>query len=99
MRKAFGVAAVLMGLSVAVNAAPLPNSQNDATVISVNRGAKKFTAQSDTASSTYNTTERTVFRVGTTPTSWTAVKAGSKVSIIYHLDGNSPVADEVVIGD
>jgi hypothetical protein len=99
MRKAFGVAAVLMGLSAAVNAAPLPNSQNDATVISVNRGAKKFTAQSDTASSTYDTTDRTVFRVGTTPTSWTAVKAGSKVSIIYHLDGNSPVADEVVIGD
>ena len=99
MRKAFRVAAVLMGLSAAVNAAPLPNSQNDATVISVNRGAKKFTAQSDTASSTYDTTDRTVFRVGTTPTSWTAVKAGSKVSIIYHLDGNSPVADEVVIGD
>ena len=99
MRKAFGVAAVLMGLSAAVNAAPLPNSQNDATVISVNRVAKKFTAQSDTASSTYDTTDRTVFRVGATSTSWTAVKAGSKVSIIYHLDGNSPVADEVVIGD
>jgi len=99
MRKAFGVAAVLMGLSAAVNAAPLPNSQNDATVISVNRGAKKFTAQSDTASSTYDTTDRTVFPGRYHPTSWTAVKAGSKVSIIYHLDGNSPVADEVVIGD
>ena len=70
-----------------------------ATVISVDRGAKKFTAQSGTASSTYNTTDGTVFRVGTTPTSWTAVKAAAKVSIIYHLDGNSLVADEVVIGD
>ena len=46
-----------------------------------------------------NTTDGTVFRVGTTPTSWTAVKAAAKVSIIYHLDGNSLVADEVVIGD
>ena len=88
-----------MGLSAAVIAAPLSNSQQDATVVSVDPGAKKFTAQSGTANSTFHTTERTVFRVATTPTSWTAVKAGSKVSIIYHLGGNSTVADEVVIGD
>src|SRR5215469_1580574 len=99
MRTAFGLAAVLMSLSAAVIAAPLSNSQQDATVVSVDPGAKKFTAQSGTASSNYHTTDRTVFRIGTTSTSCTAVKAGSKVSIIYHLGGNSTVADEVVIGD
>jgi hypothetical protein len=90
MCKAFGVATVLIGLSAAVNAAPLSNSQKDATVISVDRGAKKFTAQSGTASSTYNTTDGTVFRVGTTPTSWTAVKAAAKVSIIYPSRRQQP---------
>jgi hypothetical protein len=99
MRKAFWVAAVFIGLLVAVDAAPLSTSQQDATVTSVDRGSKKFTVQSGTASSTYSTTDRTVFRVGTTPNSWGAVKAGSKVSIVYHLDGKSLVADEVVIGD
>jgi hypothetical protein len=78
MRTAFELAAVLMGPSAAVIAAPLSNSQQDATVGSVDRGAKKCTAQSGTANSNYHTTGRKVFRVGTTPTSWTAVRLDQK---------------------
>ena len=96
MRKTFGLAAVLMGFVAAVNAAPLSNSQ-DTTVTSVDRGGKKLIVQSGFGSSTYNATDRTVFRVGTTPSAWTEIKAGSKVSIIYHLDGKSQIADEVLI--
>ena len=44
MSKAFGVAAVLMGLPAAVNAAPLPNSQKDATVIFRDRPSGACTA-------------------------------------------------------
>ena len=44
MSKAFGVAAVLMGLPAAVNAAPLPNSQKDATVIFRDRPSGASTA-------------------------------------------------------
>src|ERR1700752_44939 len=96
MRKTFGLAAMLMGFVAAVNAAPLSNSQ-DTTVTGVDRGGKKFTVQSGFGTSTYHTTDRTVFRVGTTPTNWTEIKAGSKVSILSHLDGNSQIADEVMI--
>jgi Cu/Ag efflux protein CusF len=96
MRKTFGLASVLMGFVAAVNAAPLSNSQ-DTTVTSVDRSGKKFTVQSGFGNSIYNTTDRTVFRVGTTPTAWTEIKAGSKVSIIYHLDGDTHIADEVLI--
>jgi hypothetical protein len=97
MRKTFGLAAALMGFVTAVNAAPLLTSQTDTTVTGVDRSAKKFTVQSGFGTSTYNTTDRTVFRVGTTPTNWTEIKAGSKVSILSHLDGNSQIADEVMI--
>jgi len=37
--------------------------------------------------------------VGATPINWAAVKTGSKVGVVYHLDGRNPVADEVVIGN
>jgi hypothetical protein len=39
-----------------------------------------------------------MFRVGTAPSNWAAVKTGEKVGINYHLDGRTPVADEVAIG-
>jgi hypothetical protein len=55
--------------------------------------------QSSTGTSAYKTTNHTVFRVGITPTNGTAVKAGSKIGIVFHLEANKPVADEVVIGD
>lgn len=98
MRKVLWATVLTMGFAAAVNAAP-PSTQQDGVVTAVNRSGKTFIAQSDSGASTYKTTDRTVFRVGATPSSWAAIKAGSKVGIVYHLDGQNPVADEVVIGD
>ena len=98
MRKIFWATVLMTGFAALANAAP-PSTQQDGVVTHVNRSGKSFIAQSDAGASTYKTTDRTVFRVGATPTSWAAIKAGSKVGIVYHLDGKNPVADEVVVGD
>jgi hypothetical protein len=69
----------------------------NATVLGVDRADKRFTTQSGFGSSTFKTTNHTMFLAGTAPTNWGAVKIGSKVGITYHLEGRSQVADEVVI--
>jgi len=101
MRKALWAAVVIAGLTAAANAAPPATQQDGRVVTAVDRSNRSFVALSYTDGSTnnYKTTDRTVFRVGSTPTSWAAVKAGSKVVIVYHLEGQGPVADEVVISD
>jgi hypothetical protein len=99
MRKVFWATAFVMGFAVAANAA-MPSTQQEGVVTQVNRAGGSFIAQSYAGTnSTFKTTQRTLFRVGTTPTSWAAVKVGSKVGVVYHLDGQSPVADEVVIAE
>jgi hypothetical protein len=98
MRKVFLAAVLSMGFAAIASAAP-PSTQQDGVVTAVNRSGKTFTAQTGSSTSSYDTTDRTIFRVGTTPTSWAAVKIGSKVGIVYHLNGQTPIADEVVIGD
>jgi hypothetical protein len=70
----------------------------DGTILGVNRAEKSFTTQSGFGSSTFKTTNHTMFRTGAASTNWGAVKTGSKVGIAYRLEGRSPVADEVVIG-
>jgi hypothetical protein len=40
----------------------------DGTVSEVNRAAKSFTTQSSSGTSTYRTTDHTIFRLGATPT-------------------------------
>jgi hypothetical protein len=83
------------GIAIAAS----PSIPQDGTVTSVDRGNKIFTVQSKSGISTYRATDHTVFRVGITPTNWSAVKAASKVGIVFHLEDNKPVADEVVISD
>ncbi len=98
MSKVLWVSVLMMGFVVVANAAP-PSTQQEGVVTAVNRSGKSFVAQTGSSSATYDTTDRTVFRVGATPTSWAAVKIGSRVGVVSHLDGQKPVADEVVIGD
>ena len=83
MRKTLWAAALMLGFTAGANAAP-QIMHKDGTVIAVNRGGKSPTVQSGFSNSTYTTTDHTIFRVGTAPA--------------YHLDGRSPVADEVTIG-
>jgi hypothetical protein len=97
MRNKLWATAIAIGFAAAANAAS-PSMHIDGTVSEVNRVAKSFTTQSSSGTSTYRTTDHTIFRLGATPTNWDAMKAGTKVGITYHLDGRNPVADEVVIG-
>ena len=96
MHKTFWATAIAIGFAVAANAAP-PSMHTDGTILGVNRSGKSFTAQSGFGNSTFKTTDHTMFRAGTAPTNWGAVKAGSKVGITYHLEGQSRIADEVAI--
>ena len=98
MRKTFWVPAMMMGFATIANAATLPLMHKEATVISVDRMGKSFTTQSNVGSSTFNTTNHTLFQVGAKRTNWGAVKIGDKVGVTYHLNGRNPVADDVVIG-
>ena len=98
MRKIFWASVLMTGFAAFASAAP-PSTQQDGVVTAVNRSGKSFVAQTGSSSATYNTTDRTIFRVGATPTSWAAVKIGSRVGVVSHLDGQNPVADEVVLGD
>src|SRR5215467_3791178 len=95
MRNKLWATAIAIGFAAAANAAS-PSMHIDGTVSEVDRDAKSFTL-STSGKSTYRTTDHTIYRLGTTPTNWGAVKAGTKVGITYHLDGRNPVADEVMI--
>ena len=97
MRKTFWATVMMIGFAAVANAAS-PSMHKDGTVLTVDREGKSLTVQSGFSNSTYRTTDRTTFRVGTAPSTWTAVKIGEKVGINYHLNGRTPVADEVAIG-
>jgi hypothetical protein len=97
MGKTFWATAIVIGFAALANAAP-PSMHTDTTVLGVDRADKSFTTQSGFGSKTFKTTNQTMYRAGTAPTNWGAVKIGSKVGITYHLEGRSQVADEVMIG-
>jgi hypothetical protein len=97
MHTTFLAGAVIVGIATIANAAPLM-MHREGTVLSVDRMGRSFTTQSSVGSATFKTTNQTVFRRGTTPTNWTAVKSGDQVGITYHLNGRNPVADAVTIG-
>lgn len=96
MRKTFLATAIMIGVAGVANAAS-PSMHKDGTVLSVDETGKSLTVQSGFADSTFKTTDRTIFRVGTAPSNWAAVKIGDKVGINYHLNGRTRVADEVAI--
>src|SRR5262245_56393493 len=74
MRNKLWATAIAIGFAAAANAAS-PSMHIDGTVSEVNRAAKSFTTQSSSGTSTYKTTDHTIFRSGSTPTNWDAMKA------------------------
>ena len=97
MRQTFWATAILIGFATVADAAS-PAMHKDGTIITVDREGKSLTVQSGFGNSTYKMSDRTMFRVGTAPSNWAAVKTGEKVGINYHLDGRTLVADDVAIG-
>ena len=97
MRKTLWATAIMIGFAAVANAAS-PSMHKDGTVFEVNRAGKSLTVQSGSSNSTYKTTDRTMFHIGTALSNWAAVKTGAKVGINYHLDGRTLVADDVAIG-
>jgi len=95
MRALLLAAALVTGFAAIASAEPLVQNGK---VSLVDRNGKSFEATwALSGKAVYRTTDRTVVRVGTTPTNWSAVKIGHVVDVTYHLDGTTPVADEVII--
>jgi hypothetical protein len=94
MRKVLCATAMLMSLAATANA-----DQQDGTVATVDRANRTFTILSISPGPAYMATNNTQYVVGGRPTDWTAIKAGTKVGITYHLDGQHRVLDQVSIGE
>ena len=96
MRKVLCATAILMSLAATAYA-----DQQDGTVANVDRGNKTFTVLllGNTSSPAYMATNSTVYLVGGRPADFYAIKAGSKVGITYHINGQNRVLDQVVISE
>lgn len=79
----------------AAAATPALANQLDGKIGAVDRSSKAFAL--GMSSSMYKTTPRTMILMGSTPTSFAAVKAGVPVQIDYHVEGSASIADRIVI--
>jgi hypothetical protein len=96
MRKSLGTALVPGFVTLAATAFA-QSAMQDARVTNVDRGGKSFfSAQWNTGSANYWTTPRTTFHVGSQPTSFDYIKAGSVVRVSSHMEGDKAIADDVV---
>ena len=74
------------GFAATASAEPLVQNGRSASSI---KTARLRVDMALTGKAMYKTTDRTVVRVGTTPTSWSAVKIGHDIDVTYHLDGQT----------
>jgi len=88
-----------IALAVLVSTAlAAPASAIDAGVVTaVDSAARTFTCHWKTTDSTYQTTEKTVFRIGRKAGSWSDLKVGETVQVSYHRQGQDRIADRVTI--
>jgi hypothetical protein len=96
MRKSLGAALALGFVTIATTALAQTATVQDARVTLVDRAGKGFSAQWYTGNASYQTNSRTTFRAGGTPTSFDYIKAGMNVRVTSHLEGQTPVVDDVV---
>src|SRR5271167_1288892 len=95
MRKSLGTALAL-GLVAIAATAGAQSAMQDGRVSNVDRHGKAFTAQWYTGSGSYWTNARTTFHVGSQPTSFEYIKAGSVVRVSSHMEGDKAIADDVM---
>jgi hypothetical protein len=93
---------MLMGLVVCASVAMTTDAwaaqqRKTGTIVSLDPAAKTFICQWGGEDRAYKTTDRTVFRVGTKDGTWTDLKLGERVNILYRVVGKDRVADRVTI--
>src|SRR5262245_44405122 len=67
------------------------------TIVSLDNAAKTFICQWGGEDKAYRTTDKTVFRVGTKSGTWSDLKLGERVNVLYRVVGTDRVADRVTI--
>jgi hypothetical protein len=67
------------------------------TIVSLDPASRTFICQWGGEDRPYKTTEKTVFRVGTKDATWSDLKLGEWVNILYRVVGKDRVADRVTI--
>jgi hypothetical protein len=95
MRKSLGTAALLACVTIAATASAQMAMQ-DGRVTNVDRSGKAFSAQWYNGNALYWTNAATKFSVNGTPTNFSYIKAGMKVQISSHPDGQNMIADHVM---
>src|SRR5215510_7799919 len=95
MRKTLLVAVLstMFAMTADVRAA----EQKTGTIVSLDNAAKTFICQWGGEDKAYKTTDKTVFRVGTKSGTWSDLKLGERVNILYRVVGADRVADRVTI--
>jgi hypothetical protein len=92
------------GLMIGVAAAMLATTANGwaaerktGTIVSLDEAAKTFVCRWGGENRTYKTTEKTVYRVGTKSGTWSDLKLGERVNILYRVVDKERIADRVTV--
>jgi maltoporin len=86
------VAAVMLAMTADAWAA-----KKTGTIVSLDQATKTFICQWGGEDRAYKTTDKTVFRVGQKNGTWSDLKMGERVTILYRTVGKDRVADRVTI--
>jgi maltoporin len=86
------VAAVMLAMTADAWAA-----KKTGTIVSLDQATKTFICQWGGEDRAYKTTDKTVFRVGPKSGTWSDLKMGERVTILYRTVGKDRVADRVTI--
>jgi len=95
MRKTLMVAA--LSATFAMTAEGWAAQRKTGTIVSLDPATKTFVCHWGGENRAYKTTDKTVFRVGTKNGSWSDLKLGERVNILYRVVGQDRVADRVTI--
>lgn len=95
MRKMLVVALACITLGMTADA--WAAQRKTGTIVSLDEATKTFVCQWGGENRAYKTSDQTVFRVGTKSGTWSDLKLGERVNILYRLVGKDRVADRVTI--
>jgi hypothetical protein len=81
----------------AVTADAYAAQRKTGTIVSLDNASKTFICQWGGEDKAYKTTDTTVFRAGAKAASWSDLKLGERVNILYRVVDKDRVADRVTI--
>jgi hypothetical protein len=87
------IASIIFGMTADAEAA----QRKTGTIVSLDESTKTFICHWGGENRAYKTTDKTVFRVGPKNGTWSDLKMGERVNILYRVVGKDRVADRVTI--